>query len=489
MDLISLGWKHLNKETFGAVRSGPEAVLQMGQFVFNNATVVSGHFGGGVVASASCDYKDNEIRRLGGCSLVQCCATGGEHTSIGLASILKVFDATNSTWDRRQMIKEIVVNKMGFKLFFVESVCDDPQIIEQNIMEVKVNSPDYKNMNTEMALKDFLQRIEHYQERYMALDENKESDLSFMKIYNTGEKVVVHKHEGHIQSRIVYYLMNIHITPRTIYLTRHGESEMNVDGRIGGDSDLSHRGKLYATALANYIQQQDIPGLRGICEEMTYEEIAEKYPEDFAARDSSKFTYRYPRGESYEDLVARLEPVIMELERQGNVLVVSHQAVIRCLLAYFLDKSADELPYLFVPLHTIIKLTPVAYGCKVEHIKLPIECVDTHRPKPKDEEEEGELLEPPKSGGGGEDPISGHHVGLGATGPKHLNLSWKEMKSLHKNERKRNENIFRMRLFADPKFPILKELLFISKIPGTLEDKFKREKSTTIVEANHHNSS
>ena len=32
------------------------------------------------------------------------------------------------------MIKEIVVNKMGFKLFFVESVCDDPQIVEQNIM-------------------------------------------------------------------------------------------------------------------------------------------------------------------------------------------------------------------------------------------------------------------------------------------------------------------------------------------------------------------
>jgi 6-phosphofructo-2-kinase/fructose-2,6-biphosphatase 2 len=75
---------------------------------------------------------------------------------------------------------------------------------------------------------------------------------------------------------------------------------------------------------------------------MTYEEIAEKYPEDFTARDQSKFTYRYPRGESYEDLVARLEPVIMELERQGNVLVVSHQAVIRCLLAYFLDKSAGQ---------------------------------------------------------------------------------------------------------------------------------------------------
>lgn len=76
---------------------------------------------------------------------------------------------------------------------------------------------------------------------------------------------------------------------------------------------------------------------------MTYEEIQRKFPEDFKARDQNKFFYRYPRGESYEDLVARLEPVIMELERQGNVLVVSHQAVLRCLLAYFLDKSAGKL--------------------------------------------------------------------------------------------------------------------------------------------------
>lgn len=93
--------------------------------------------------------------------------------------------------------------------------------------------------------------------------------------------------------------------------------------------------------------------MKGICEEMTYEEIEEKYPTDFAARDQNKFSYRYPRGESYEDLVARLEPVIMELERQGNVLVVSHQAVLRCLLAYFLDKSAGQRKYF----HLIFMLT------------------------------------------------------------------------------------------------------------------------------------
>jgi broad specificity phosphatase PhoE len=42
--------------------------------------------------------------------------------------------------------------------------------------------------------------------------------------------------------------------------------------------------------------------------------------------------YRYPRGESYEDLIERLEPVIFELERLRNpVLIVAHQATLRCM--------------------------------------------------------------------------------------------------------------------------------------------------------------
>ena len=76
-----------------------------------------------------------------------------------------------------------------------------------------------------------------------------------------------------------------------------------------------------------------------------------------------------------------MEPVIMELERKENVVVVGHQvrssniftaspnifhqAVLRCLLGYFLEVPEDKMPYIEVPLHTVIKLTPVAYGCKV----------------------------------------------------------------------------------------------------------------------------
>ena len=53
------------------------------------------------------------------------------------------------------------------------------------------------------------------------------------------------------------------------------------------------------------------------------------------------------------------------LYRQGNVVLIAHQAVLRCILAYFLEKPLAELPYISVPLHTLIKLTPVAYGCEV----------------------------------------------------------------------------------------------------------------------------
>lgn len=46
----------------------------------------------------------------------------------------QVFDATNTTRGRREIIYDWIVKKTGYKLFFVESICDDPSIVEQNIM-------------------------------------------------------------------------------------------------------------------------------------------------------------------------------------------------------------------------------------------------------------------------------------------------------------------------------------------------------------------
>merc|ERR1712156_1149022 len=41
---------------------------------------------------------------------------------------------------------------------------------------------------------------------------------------------------------------------RTIYLSRHGESEYNLEDRIGGDSNLTPRGQQYAKSLGLYMK-------------------------------------------------------------------------------------------------------------------------------------------------------------------------------------------------------------------------------------------
>jgi len=117
----------------------------------------------------------------------------------------------------------------------------------------------------------------------------------------------------------------------------------------------------------------------GDCSGLTMDEIRARFPKELQKRERDKFFYRYPNGESYEDLVARMEPVIMELERKETVVVVGHQAVLRCLLGYLLEIDEEQMPWLEVPLHTVMKLTPVAYGCKKEEIFLGPCCGSSER--------------------------------------------------------------------------------------------------------------
>ena len=207
--------------------------------------------------------------------------------------------------------------------------------------------------------------------------------------------------------------MNLHIRPRSIWLSRHGESIYNVEKKIGGDSHLSPRGLQYASKLPELVKRsagdvdltvwtstlvrtgetaQHLPYKQlqwkaldeldaGVCDGMTYEEIEEIYPEDFKARDDNKYEYRYRGGESYRDVVIRLEPIIMELERQENILIITHQAVLRCIYAYFMNVPQEESPWMSIPLHTLIKLEPRAYGTNVTRIKANIPAVSTYKEK------------------------------------------------------------------------------------------------------------
>ena len=312
---------------------------------------------------------------------------------------IAIYDATNNTRTRRALVRERCAAE-GLEVVFVESICNDPAIIEGNIRATKARSPDYEGVPEEEAVRDFRMRIRHYEGNY---EEVGEDEGHFVKIIDVGRKLVLHRIEGYLLTRVVHFLLNLHVQPRSVWFTRHGESAFNVVGRIGGDSPLSDGGRAYARALGGVvrdtigkaavvwtstlrrtIETAQILGLpyrpwraldeidAGVCDGMTYAEIAEALPSEYVARQTDKFRYRYPRGESYQDVIQRLEPVIFELERErAPVLLIGHQAVLRALYAYMMDRPASECPFVSIPLHTILELEPTAYGCDERRIDLP----------------------------------------------------------------------------------------------------------------------
>jgi len=50
-------------------------------------------------------------------------------------------------------------------------------------------------------------------------------------------------------------MLSLHNTSRPIYLSRHGQSQYNVLGKVGGDSDLSKAGEEYALKLSEYAEK------------------------------------------------------------------------------------------------------------------------------------------------------------------------------------------------------------------------------------------
>jgi len=315
-------------------------------------------------------------------------ASGGE---------VGIYDATNTTAARREMLAKRM-RAHGLDVVFVESVCEDESVIESNIRQTKLHMPDYAGVDPDAAVRDFRARIAHYESAYEPVEE---SEGSYVRVIDVGRKVVAHRIQGYLPSRLVYFLMNLHVVPRSIWLTRHGQSTFNRENRVGGDPPLSEAGLGFAHSLAEHVRESGVRprvwvstlrrtqmtaeplGLpfeewrsldeidAGDCDAMTYGEIREQMPVDFEARRKDKLAYRYPRGESYLDVVRRLEPVIFELERERRpVLVIAHQAVLRALYAYLMDRPPSEVPYLPVPLHTLMKLTPITYACEEVRVEL-----------------------------------------------------------------------------------------------------------------------
>ncbi|KAJ5888825.1 hypothetical protein N7495_008866 [Penicillium taxi] len=169
-----------------------------------------------------------------------------------------ILDATNSTMERRKAIVDHIRKRVGPELgiLFLESRCVDNDLLEAN-MRLKLSGPDYRGQDPAGALEDFKKRVALYEKSYVPLGEYEEKHgVAYIQMIDVGRKMVSHQTHGFLSSQVVYYLLNFNLSPRQIWITRHGESIDDQAGRIGGDSNLSENGKRYAKALTRFIDHQ-----------------------------------------------------------------------------------------------------------------------------------------------------------------------------------------------------------------------------------------
>ena len=121
-------------------------------------------------------------------------------------------------------------------------------------------------MDPDEARRDFQERLKQYESIYETLDEMLDKDIPYIKFYNVsgeersdaqvGQYLTANQCNGVLESEVIFYLLNVHIHPRKIWLCIHGETDYDVQGILGGDPDLNDRGIQFSKVLHDFINEK-----------------------------------------------------------------------------------------------------------------------------------------------------------------------------------------------------------------------------------------
>ncbi len=295
---------------------------------------------------------------------------------------IAILDATHVSKKRRDLVSELVSN---VPILFIECLNNEPDILESSIIK-KMRLPEFQSLTRDEAYSHFKKRILYYERIYAPL----ETEKNYIKLDSFNNRIIDIK----INENIPFFdqIRDLLLTDsvNNLYLVRHGESEDNLEDRIGGDASLTAEGLGKARTLGEYFQDIPLPYIfcsrkkrtsqtaepvqrhqkqncqviplhefneidAGICEEMTYKEIQDKYPEIASARAKDKYNYVYPRGEGYVTMHSRIKKGIKKAfylsGNANNIMIIGHRAVNRMILAHFLYRRPEDVPYIYVPLN------------------------------------------------------------------------------------------------------------------------------------------
>ncbi|WP_270568014.1 histidine phosphatase family protein [Clostridium beijerinckii] len=167
-----------------------------------------------------------------------------------------------------------------------------------------------------------------------------------------------------------------------LFLIRHGQTDWNLKGKIQGscDIELNDIGIKQAEELSNKILEEGykfskiysslqrraaktaeilshatnidyilIKGLEemnlGKWEGLSWTEVKEKYPIEYGKWYINRKYTKTPMGESYQDLLERVLPVMHKIinENSEDVLIVTHSAVIMSIQCYLTNTPFEEM--------------------------------------------------------------------------------------------------------------------------------------------------
>jgi broad specificity phosphatase PhoE/predicted kinase len=290
-----------------------------------------------------------------------------------------VLDATHVSKQRRNKLSRLLDDH---PVLFIECINEDKAILEASVLR-KIMLPEFNHLSREAAIESFNRRINYYQTIYSPLDDER----NFVILNSLHNKIIKEEISDTIPfyDRIRDFLVTD--TVKNLFLVRHGETYFNLENRIGGDSELTENGWSQARAIAAYFANVKIPFIftstkkrtkqtavpvqaaqkncemialkefdeidSGTCERMSYEEIREKFPMVYGARKRDKYNYIYPGGEGYATMKNRIYTGIKKaLYLSGTsdrIMIIGHRAVNRMILAHFLYRRKEDVPYIYVP--------------------------------------------------------------------------------------------------------------------------------------------
>jgi 6-phosphofructo-2-kinase/fructose-2,6-biphosphatase 4 len=331
-----------------------------------------------------------------------------------------IYDAVNAiTQGRRSLAKEFAKN--GIQTVFIESHCTDERIIQENVRRVKIGSPDYIGWKDEDAIQDYLARINARIPHFETMEESdlhwiKMINAGERVVVNNcafgylSQRIVFYLLNLHIKSRQTYFARAGTTRDEDSYkadanlcedgrdyakkmsevLMRYREEENQrlVDQ---GSPDVSLKPLTIWTStrrrtvqtsehLANMgyrvRQRSQMSQMNpGVCEKMSEAKIRQEFPAEVTKHEADPYHHRYPRAEvshahmymlahlanrvqSYHDLAVRMEPIILELEREENdLLIIAHESVLRVLYGYLMACNAADIPKLQFPRDEIIEVS------------------------------------------------------------------------------------------------------------------------------------